>query len=120
MTATISQFGRVLDFGNLSAGQRARVNFALSLAFRDVLQNLHPKMNICMLDEILDTALDSLGVQAAAKLIKQKARDENLSMYVISHRDEIDSVFNNKMTIQMSNGFSSIKTKYEDTIGIIE
>ena len=117
MAATISQFGRELDFGNLSAGQRARVNFALSLAFRDVLQNLHPKINICLLDEILDTALDSVGVQAAAKIIKQKAREEGLSMYVISHRDEIDSVFNNKMVIQMSGGFSNIKAKYEDTLG---
>jgi DNA repair exonuclease SbcCD ATPase subunit len=118
MAATISQFGRELDFGNLSAGQRARVNFALSLAFRDVLQNLHPKINICMLDEILDTALDSVGVQAAAKIIKQKARDEGLSMYVISHRDEIDSVFNNKMVIQMKDGFSTIKAKYEDTLEV--
>jgi DNA repair exonuclease SbcCD ATPase subunit len=120
MAATISQFGRELDFGNLSAGQRARVNFALSLAFRDVLQNLHPKINICMLDEILDTALDSVGVQAAAKIIKQKARDEGLSMYVISHRDEIDSVFNNKMVIQMKDGFSTIKAKYEDTSEIVQ
>lgn len=118
MAATISQFGRELNFGNLSAGQRARVNFALSLSFRDVLQNLHPKINICMLDEILDTALDSVGVQSAAKIIKQKAREEGLSMYVISHRDEIDSVFNNKMVIQMSGGFSTIKAKYEDTLEV--
>jgi DNA repair exonuclease SbcCD ATPase subunit len=119
MTATISQFGRVLDFGNLSAGQRARVNFALSLAFRDVLQKLHPKINVCMLDEILDTALDSIGVQSAAKLIKQKAREESLSMFVISHRDEIDHIFDDKMIIQLKDGFSTIKSKYIKPIGAI-
>lgn len=109
MTAEISQFDRTLDFGNLSAGQRARVNLALSFAFRDVLLNLHTKINICMLDEVLDVGLDAVGVQAAARLLKRKARDEQLSLYIISHRDEIDGAFDNTMTIQMIKGFSYIK-----------
>lgn len=108
MTAKISQFGKELDFGNLSNGQRARVNIALSFAFKDVLQRLHTKINICMLDEILDTGLDAIGVQAAARLLKRKARDENISMYIISHRDEINSIFDNKITVQLSGGFSYI------------
>lgn len=108
MSATISQFGRKLDFGNLSQGQRARVNFALSMAFRDVLQNLHPKINICMLDEVLDFGLDSVGVIAAAKLVKQKARDENVCMFVISHRDEVSTIFDKRMVIQMSKQFSYV------------
>lgn len=109
MTASISQFGRSLDFGNLSAGQRARVNIALSFAFRDVLQSLHSHINICMLDEVLDVGLDAIGVQAAARMLKRKARDEKLSLYIISHRDEIDSAFDRTMTVQLSKGFSYIK-----------
>ncbi|TFG97005.1 hypothetical protein E4H12_09700 [Candidatus Thorarchaeota archaeon] len=109
MTASISQFGRTLDFGNLSAGQRARVNLALSFAFRDVLQNLHTKINICMLDEVLDHGLDTVGVHAAARLLKRKARDEQLSLYIISHRDEIDGAFDNTITVQLSKGFSYVK-----------
>lgn len=109
LTAEISQFGRPMDFGNLSNGQRARVNIALSFAFRDVLQNLHTRINVCMLDEVLDVGLDAVGVQAAARMLKRKARDEGLSLYIISHRDEIDSAFENTMTIQMTKGFSYIK-----------
>lgn len=109
MTAKITQFGHDLDFGNLSAGQKARVNIALSFAFKDVLQQLHSKINICLLDEVLDIGLDTIGVQAAAKLIKKKARDEGLSLYVISHRDEIDGAFDKTMTIQLKQGFSYIK-----------
>ena len=112
MTAEISQFGRLMDFGNLSNGQRSRVNIALSFAFRDVLQNMHQHINVCMLDEVLDVGLDTVGVQAAARMLKHKARDEQLSMYIISHRDEIDSAFDHRMTIQMSKGFSYIK--FED------
>lgn len=109
MTASISQFGRPLDFGNLSNGQRARVNLALSFAFRDVLQSMHDHINVCMLDEVLDVGLDTIGVQAAARMLKRKARDEKISVYIISHRDEIDSAFDHKMTVQMSKGFSYVK-----------
>jgi DNA repair exonuclease SbcCD ATPase subunit len=109
LTAEISQFGRPMDFGNLSNGQRARVNIALSFAFRDVLQNLHTRINVCLLDEVLDVGLDAVGVQNAARMLKRKSRDENLSLYIISHRDEIDSAFENTMTVQMTKGFSYIK-----------
>ena len=109
LTAEISQFGRPMDFGNLSNGQRARVNLALSFAFRDVLQSLHTRINVCMLDEVLDVGLDAVGVQNAARMLKRKGRDESLSLYIISHRDEIDSAFENTMTIQMTKGFSYIK-----------
>jgi DNA repair exonuclease SbcCD ATPase subunit len=109
MAARISRLDRELDFGNLSAGQRARVNFALALAFKDVRQNLHTKINVCMFDEVLDIGLDTLGVQAAARLLKRKARDEGLSLFIISHRDEIDRAFDNTITVQLSKGFSYIK-----------
>lgn len=109
MTASISQFGRMMDFGNLSNGQRARVNLALSFAFRDVLQTMHDKINVCMLDEVLDVGLDTVGVQNAARMLKRKARDEGLSLYIISHRDEIDSAFDRSITVQLSKGFSYIK-----------
>lgn len=115
MTAAISQLGRPLDFGNLSAGQRARVNLALSFAFRDVLQGIHTRVNICMLDEVLDVGLDAVGVQSAVKLLKRKSREESLSMYIISHRDEIGSSFDNTMTVQMSKGFSYVKVNSENT-----
>lgn len=112
MTPSISQFGHPADFGNLSNGQRARVNIALSWAFRDVLQSMHDHINICLLDEVLDVGLDDIGVQAAAKMLKRKARDEKLALYVISHRNEINSAFDRRMIIQLSGGFSSVK--YED------
>lgn len=112
MTASISKFGHTMSFGNLSHGQKARVNLALSFAFRDVLQSMHDTVNICMLDEVLDEGLDAVGVQAAAKMLKRKARDEKLALYIISHKDEIDNAFDRKLIVQMSNGFSSIR--YED------
>lgn len=108
LTARITQFGRELAFGNLSAGQKARVNIALSFAFRDVLQSMHTPVNICMLDEILDVGLNGNGVQMAVRMLKRKARDEKLSMYVITHREEADSSFDRSLIVQMSKGFSYV------------
>lgn len=108
MTASISRFGTQLDFGNLSTGQRARVNLALSFAFRNVLQNLHSSVNVCMLDEVFDFGLDAAGVQLAVKLVKQKTREENLSMYIISHREEVATLFDRVMKVEFSKGFSTI------------
>jgi len=108
LSANITLLGRSLNFGSLSHGQQARVNFALSLAFRDVLEKLHERINVCLFDEVLDVGLDTVGVESAAKIIKKKAREEKLSLYVISHRDEIDRAFETIMTVQMEDGFSCL------------
>lgn len=104
----ITQFGNELDFGNLSHGQRSRVNFALSLSFRDMLQKLHSKVNICVLDEVLDVGLDSAGVHAAARLLKKMARDDKVGIFLISHRDELDGAFDRVLSVQMEKGFSYV------------
>jgi len=109
LSAKISKFGKKLEFGNLSNGQKSRVNLALSLSFRDILQKIYGKVNICMLDEVLDYGLDSIGVELAAKLLKQKSNSENISLYIITHRNELDSMFDNIITIEMENNFSTIK-----------
>lgn len=98
-----------MKFGQLSTGQKARVDFAFSVAFKDVRERLHGRTNICMFDEVLDFGLDAVGVIACAKVIKHLARTEGVSMYVISHRNEIDSVFDRRMTIQMIKKFSYVK-----------
>ncbi len=110
MTAKISQFGRELDFGNLSSGQKARVNLALSFSFRDVLQRSLDSVNVCMLDEVLDVGLDSVGVQNAARMLKRKSRDDDLTLFIISHRDEVNGIFDKNLVVQMSKGFSNIQT----------
>lgn len=108
LEAKISQFGNELQYTNLSSGQKARVNIALSFAFRDVLQARYGKINFCILDECLDVGLSSVGVTQAVQMIKKVAADNKLSMFVISHRDETVSSFNHVLEIELSNGFSSI------------
>jgi DNA repair exonuclease SbcCD ATPase subunit len=107
MSCSISEYDRELDFGNLSNGEKKRVNLALSLAFRDVLHHLHAKINCLFLDEI-DGSLDSSGVENMFRLFKQKSREDNMGMWIISHRPEAIGRFDRTITIRKENGFSNI------------
>jgi hypothetical protein len=108
MSAQIKQFDTELEYNQLSSGQKARINLALCFAFRDVLQYRHGNVNFCMLDECLDVGLGNTGVQLAAKLIKDIAEEQKLSLFVISHRDEASAMFSRRLEIQYKNGFSTI------------
>lgn len=100
--------GRVISYDNLSTGQKARINLALSLAFRDVLERMHAHIDICMFDECLDVGLSGVGIQLAIKMLKQKAVADKLKMFVITHRDDINmNEFTNTLEIEYSNGFVS-------------
>lgn len=109
MGANILHFGTEFPYVNLSAGQAARVNIALSFAFRDVLQARFEKISFCILDECLDTGLGNVGIQLAAKMIKSIAVEDKLSMLVISHRDEIANMFDSTLEVELRHGFSNIK-----------
>lgn len=108
MSVNISQFKSEIKFNNLSSGQKARVNLALAFGFRDLLQSRFGSINFCILDECLDIGLGSVGVQLAAKMIKSIAKENNLSTFLITHRDEVASMFDAKMLIELKNGFSNI------------
>lgn len=108
MGVKITQFNTAYRYNNMSNGQKARVNLALSFAFRDVLQTRYSRINLCVLDECLDVGLGNVGVQLAAKMIKAIAKNDNISMFIISHKDEISTMFNDKLEIELREGFSNI------------
>lgn len=108
MSCVLSELGRELDFGNLSSGEKKRVNFSLSLAFRDVFHHLHDTINVLFMDEIDGGSVSTEGVESMIKLIKDKSRDDDIGIWVISHRQEMLGRFNTEITIRKENGFSSI------------
>jgi DNA repair exonuclease SbcCD ATPase subunit len=108
MSCSVQEFSRELDFGNLSAGEKKRVNLSLTLAFRDVLHHLHAKVNILLVDEI-DAGLDEQGVIAVAKLLKTKTKEDNLNTWIIMHRAEIKQSFDRQLIVKKENGFSSFE-----------
>lgn len=106
MSCSVEEYGRELDFGNLSGGEKKRVSLAMSLAFRDVLHHLHTKVNILFVDEI-DASLDESGVEAVIKLLKKKTYEEQLSTWVVMHRSGLQNRFDRDVVVEKKNGFSS-------------
>lgn len=108
MTADVRYLGRELVASNLSNGQRSRINIAISIAFRDVRQKMSNPINICCLDESLDKGLDSSGITAAVKMLKKKSYEDNTTMFVITHKDEVTNLFDDVINVTSEHGFSKI------------
>jgi DNA repair exonuclease SbcCD ATPase subunit len=108
MSCEISEFGRQLDHGNLSAGEQKRLNLSLSLAFRDVLTHLHLPINTLFTDEVDGGSLDTECVDMVIRLLKHKAWDEETCIFIISHRPEFEGRCDHNIVVSKENGFSTI------------
>ena len=108
MTADIRYLGRNIKFSNLSNGQRGKISLGLIFAFRDIRQKMSSPINLCIMDEILDTSLDTNSVLDVVALLKMKAKEDNLSLFLISHRSETIDMFEKIMYVTTENDFSKI------------
>ena len=69
--------------------------------------------NFLIFDEILDTNLDSLGVQAMLNIIENiNSKINNMKIIVVSHKNDYDNYFQNKLYVEKKeNGTSCITLK---------
>ena len=110
LTVEIQELGRDLDFDNLSRGERNRLILSMSWAFRDVWESLYHPINVLFIDELIDSGLDSSGVESALALLKQMSRDRDKSVWLVSHRDELVGRVSNILKVIKENGFTAYNT----------
>ncbi len=110
LTVEITELGRELDFDNLSRGERNRLILSMSWAFRDVWESLYHPINLLFIDELIDSGMDSSGVENSLALLKKLARDRRKSVWLVSHRDELMGRVNNILKVIKENGFTSYAT----------
>ena len=110
LTVSIEELGRELDFDNLSRGERNRLILSMSWAFRDVWESLYQPINILFIDEMIDSGLDTQGVENALALLKKMSRERHKSIWLVSHRDELTSRVENILKVVKENGFTSYNT----------
>ena len=115
LSVEITELGRELDFDNLSRGERNRLILSLSWSFRDVWENLYQSINLLFIDELVDSGMDSNGVDSALGVLKQMSRERNKSIWLVSHKDELTSRVHNIMKVIKENGFTS----YNEDIDIV-
>ena len=113
LTVQIQDLGRELDFDNLSRGERNRLILSMSWAFRDVWENLFQPINVMFVDEMIDSGLDSNGVESAVSILKRMSRERDKNIWLISHRDELSSRVNNILWVIKSGGFTEFSTDTE-------
>ena len=110
LSVSIEELGRELDFDNLSRGERNRLILSMSWAFRDVWESLYSPINILFIDEMIDSGLDTQGVENALALLKKMTRERHKSIWLVSHRDELAGRVENILKVVKENGFTSYNT----------
>ncbi len=113
LSVTITQLGQDLDFDNLSRGERNRLILSLSWAFRDVWENLYDSINLMFIDELVDSGMDSSGVESSISVLKKMTRERNKNVFLISHRDDLISRVNQVLKVIKENGFTSYSNDVE-------
>ena len=105
----IGILGKEYDFDNLSRGERTRLILSLSWSFRDVYESMNDKINLLFIDELIDSGLDSSGVESSLAILKKMGRDNKRNIYLISHRDELIGRVSNVLKVVKEGGFTSFE-----------
>ena len=116
LNVEITQLGQDLDFDNLSRGERNRLILGMSFAFRDVWESLYQNINLLFIDELIDSGMDTAGVEGSLAVLKKMGRERSKNVFLISHKDELIGRVNHLMKVVKENGFTS----YENDIEIVD
>ena len=116
LNVEITQLGQDLDFDNLSRGERNRLILGLSFAFRDVWESLYQNVNLLFVDELIDSGMDSAGVENSLSVIKKMGRERKKNIFLISHKDELIGRVNYVMKVTKENGFTSYSNDLEVSV----
>lgn len=94
-----------VGYGNLSRGEKLRLNLGTSLAFRDLNRLLGKSSNLLMVDEYLDSAVDPAGFRQVFELLKAFS----FHTMIISHRDDLIPMVDEIITVKKKNAFTTIE-----------
>jgi DNA repair exonuclease SbcCD ATPase subunit len=109
----ITNLGKDYDFEQLSNGESNRLVLALAWSFRDVWETMNRPLNLMIIDELVDSGMDSQGMDSALELLKKSARERNKNIFLISHKDELTSRVAKILLVQKENGFTTFVSDTE-------
>lgn len=96
------------SYASFSEGEKFRINLALLFAWRAVAKMRNSaSTNLLILDEVMDSSLDSNGTEEFMKILLSLTKDTNT--FIISHRTEqISDKFDNIIRFEKHKNFSRI------------
>lgn len=102
-----------------SGGERKRIDLAIMFGLYDLYMSIYGQQcNIMVLDEV-DSRLDKKGVEAFSEIVHDictnDERPRPSTIFVISHKQELQSLFPSQVIIKKMGHYSSIdQTVYSD------
>ena len=103
-----SRFRDNFTYASFSEGEKLRITLSIMLAWRSVAKLRNSvSTNLLILDETLDGALDSVGIESLIETLHGLNADDNI--FVISHRgDQFAEKFDGSITFDKVKNFSEI------------
>mgnify|MGYP003627170397 FL=1 len=105
-----SRFRDEFSYASFSEGEKLRIDLALLFTWRAVskLRN-SVSTNLLIMDEIMDSSLDSSGTEEFLKIIEELSSDSNI--FIISHKgDQLFDKFHSVIKFEKVKNFSRIAT----------
>ena len=100
----IERDGVIIEYDELSGGERSIVNLAMALAMNEALTAARG-INIAFLDEVFEGLSDD-GVELAVSLINKVF--ENKTLFIISHHESLPLHKARVMQVEKHNGLSKV------------
>lgn len=98
------------SYFNFSGGERKRIDLAILFTFQDILKcqtGIH--YSLSMYDELLDSALDEVGVNKVMEVLKENTEKFNECIYIISHNSSLcKNNIDNVIELEKINGKTKI------------
>jgi DNA repair exonuclease SbcCD ATPase subunit len=103
---------RNASYDSLSGGEKRGIDIAIQLSLIDIARiqkGIFP--DLLVFDELLDSSIDSNGINELMKIVRFKQREFGGKVFIISHRDEIDGeMVDNLYNVVKENGYSIVET----------
>lgn len=95
------------SYESFSEGEKNKIDLAILFAFRELAKKKNStNTNLLIFDEVLDGSLDTEGTENFLKILFKNIK--GMSVYIISHKDQVVDKFNNVIRFQKIKNFSQI------------
>lgn len=101
----ILHLGEDISPKTLSAGERKKIDFVIIMAMIKMIKMRFPSINILFLDEIF-SSIDPDGVYHIISILSKMIKEIGLNAFVINHTVLPSEMFDKKIEISKSSGFS--------------
>ena len=99
-----------VPYMGFSEGEKKRIDMAIQFSFFDTARTISNwQSNIIFFDELLDSGLDLDGMTNIISILKKNVKEsKNLCTYLISHKLQEDTIYDNKISVDKIGNFSKI------------